>query len=380
MTVVVENAMDQVEAYTKGNGVFPVPPEVAADNAKREAKNDKSTATEKADEGTKGKAVSGADGVSVSNDDQKADSADAKGQAEDDDKEGEEGLTPRQKREFTKAMQATIGKKHRMQREAEEFAQSQYREAKMAKERAAKLEADLAALREQLKPAKSADGPKEPDRKDFETDQAYWDAMVDYRVDKKLADQARASAKAEQERFIQEETAHALAKMDRAFEQGPEDFKEVYESADMVLPNYVLEAIKTSDLMPELVYKLGTNPDLAEKIKAMTDGCPPGSARYARAAQRQLVEIGKIESTLTPFSKEKVKSDNGDTPSKTPAKASEETGSAPSKPRVQAPIIKPLSGGSASQVERDEADLTGSQALERWQKKHGVNLTARKRH
>src|ERR1700744_324452 len=193
-------------------------------------------------------------------------------EASDDDVEGEDGLTPRQKREFTKAMQATIGKKHRMQREAEEFAQSQYREAKMAEERAAKLEADLAALREQLKPAKSADGPKEPDRKDFETDQAYWDAMVDFRVDKKLADQARASAKAEQERFIQEETAHALAKMDRAFEQGPEDFKEVYGSADMGLPNYVLEAIKTADWMPELGDKLGPNPYLAETSNARTAG------------------------------------------------------------------------------------------------------------
>src|SRR6202012_2750528 len=329
MTVVVENAMDQVQAYTTGNGVFPVPPEVAADNAKQESKaNRDKPATDQKPAQEVPKTAEG--------------EVKEESKAEDD-VEGEDGLTPRQKREFTKAMQATIGKKHRMQREAEEFAQSQYREAKLAEERAAKLEADLAALREQLKPAKSADGPKEPDRKDFETDQAYWDAMVDFRVDKKLADQARASAKAEQERFIQEETAHALAKMDRAFEQGPEDFKEVYEGADMVLPNYVLEAIKTSDLMPELVYKLGTNPDLAEKIKAMTDGCPPGSARYARAAQRQLVEIGKIESTLTPFSKEKVKSDNGDTPSKTPAKASEETGSAPSKPRVQAPIIKPLS-------------------------------------
>jgi hypothetical protein len=187
-------------------------------------------------------------------------------------------------------------------------------------------------------------------------------------------------AKADQERFIQEETAHAQAKMDRAFEQGPDDFKEVYESADMVLPNYVLESIKNSDLMAELVYDLGVHPEKAEKIRAMTDGCPPGSARYARAAQRQLVEIGKIESTLTPFSKEKVKPEDAPEASQKTAKAEPETESAPSKPRVNAPIIKPLNGGSASQVEKDEADLTGSQVLTKWQKKHGVVLTARKRH
>ena len=203
--------------------------------------------------------------------------------------------------------------------------------------------------------------------------------MVDHRVDKKLRAEATARQQREQEQFIQEETQHAQAKMDRAFEVGPEDFKEVYESADMVLPNYVLESIKSSDLMPELVYHLGNNPKEAERIKAMTDGCPPGSARFARAAQRQLVEIGKIESTLTPFSKEKVKSDNAPEASKTVEKTEPETGSAPSKPR-NAPIIKPLTGGSASQVEKDEADLGSTDVVARWQKKHGVVLTARKRH
>src|ERR1700760_1568832 len=93
MTVVVENAMDQVEAYTKGNGVFPVPPEVAADNAKQAAKTEEPTKEEPK--------------VEV-----KAEEPKPEVKAEDDDVEGEDGLTPRQKREFTKAMQATIGKKH----------------------------------------------------------------------------------------------------------------------------------------------------------------------------------------------------------------------------------------------------------------------------
>ncbi len=284
-------------------------------------------------------------------------------------------------------MQASIGKKHRMQKEAEEFAAAQYNDRKLADARADKLEADIAALREQLKPAKVEDD-KQPDRKDFkegtEGDQAYWDALVDYRVDKKMRATQAAQAQAEAERFQQEEQSHAQAKMDRAFEQGPDDFKEVYESADVVLPNYVLEAIKTSDLMPELVYFLGDNRDRAEKIKDMTAGLRVGSPQFAKAAQRQLVEIGKIESTLQPFAKEtsaKVKTEDGEKPSqKTTPEVEPETGSSPSKPRVNAPIIKPLNGGSASQVDKDEADLTGSQVLTRWQKKHGVVLTARKRH
>jgi hypothetical protein len=115
----------------------------------------------------------------------------------------------------------------------------------------------------------------------------------------------------------------------------------------------------------------------------MTAPFKPGTAQYARAAQRQLVEIGKIESMLKPFaaSAGKVKSDNGDEPSQsTTVKVEPETGSAPSKPRVNAPIIKPLNGGSASQVEKDEADLSGSQMTQRWAKKHQPTLLTRKRH
>jgi hypothetical protein len=361
MTVVVENSADQVAAYTTGNGVFPIPADVAADNAKQAAKTEEPKKEAAKDDPAVPPKIEDPD------------------PAAGDDVEGEDGLTPKQKREFTKAMQATIGKKHRMQREAEEFAQSEYNSRKLADQRAEKLEADIATLREQLKPAKVED--KKPERSEFKDDQEYWDAMVDYRADLKFSAFKAEQAQAEANRFQQEEAQHAQAKMDRGLELGPDDFKEVYESADMVLPNYVLEAIKTSDLMPELVYFLGQNADRADKIKGMTDGLRPGSPQFIKAAQRQLVEIGKIESTLTPFSKEKVKSDDGDEPSQKNGKEAEpETGSAPSKPRVNAPIIKPLNGGSASQVERDEADLGTTQVVQRWQKKHGVSLTARKRH
>ena len=53
-----------------------------------------------------------------------------------DDIEGDDGLTPRQKREYTEQMQKTIGKKHRKQMEAEEFALAQYNEKTLAEQRA----------------------------------------------------------------------------------------------------------------------------------------------------------------------------------------------------------------------------------------------------
>src|ERR1700744_4182702 len=161
MTVVVENAMDQVEAYTKGNGVFPVPPEVAADNAKQEAKKEP-ISMEKVKTEPYPEKIGKTDPEAVVSADKRIHEM----EASDDDVEGEDGLKQRQKREFTKAMQATIGKKHRMQREAQEFGQSQYREAKLAEARAAKLEADLAALKAQLQPTKSEEKGK-PDRASF---------------------------------------------------------------------------------------------------------------------------------------------------------------------------------------------------------------------
>jgi hypothetical protein len=120
-----------------------------------------------------------------------------------------------------------------------------------------------------------------------------------------------------------------------------------------------------------------------ERLTKITEGVKENTPAFQKAVTKQLVELGKIESTLTPFVKvePEAKVEDGIKPSPpTGAKPESETGSTPSKPRVQAPIIAPLNGGSAAQVEKDEADMTGSQVITAWQKKHGVVLTARKRH
>lgn len=369
MTTVVESSADQVQAYTDGKGVFPIPPEVAADNARQAAKaEDPVTAAQKALEAEQAKPK-----VEIK----------PEPKAEDDDIEDERGLTPRQKREFSEAMLKTIAKKHRAQKEAEEFATAQFNQKALSDSRAEQLARENAELKARLAPPATVEEVKTPLREDYKNDQEFWDAMVDFRVDQKLKAAQAEAAKREEEKFFQEEAAHAQAKMDRALEQGPADFQEVFEGADIVLPNHINEAIHASDLMMELVYFLGNHRDQAEKIGAMTQGLKFGTPPYFRAAQRQLVEIGKIESTLSPFASKKA---NGAEDTKEPKpstdgdKPSPETGSAPSKPRVNAPIIAPLTGGSAAQVSADEANLTGSQVTKIWQKKHGVQLTARKRH
>jgi hypothetical protein len=364
MTTVVENSQDQVKAYSENNGVFPVPPEVKADNDAQAAKAEPKVVKEEAKVDKPEPEV-----VKETKDEDL------------DDVEGEDGLTPRQKRDFTKSMQKTIAKKHRAQKEAEEFAAAQYNQHKLAEQRAAELAAKVAALEAQLKPQEPKDDLKEPSRDSFKTDQEYWDAMVDFRVDKKLRIAQAAQAKAEQERYQQEVIAHAQAKVDRAMELVP-DFKDVTEAADTVSPTWVMEAIQSSELFPELWYHFAKNQEKLENIAKLTDGLKPGTPQFVKAAQRQLVEIGKIESTLSPFaSKAKVDVEK-DAPeaSQTALKPSPETGSSPSKPRNVAPIIRPLNGGSAPQVEKDEADMSTPESIIAWQKKHGVKLTARKRH
>lgn len=375
MTITVLDSADLVEAVT--TGVVPVPKGIAEDNAsqlaKKEGKDGKSSADTKGDLKTPVSEGSGSTEKVVEGE---------RTAAEADDVEGEDGLTPRQKRDFTKAMQATIGKKHRMQKEAEELATSQYNQRQLAERRAQALEAELASIREASKPAEKVEEFKEPARDAFKTDQEYWDAMVDYRVDKKLRIANAEAAQRQEERQQEETKQHAIAKIERARELVP-DFNEVTAAVDAPVPDAVKGYMIDSDMFAEIGYHFAKNPEVLEKLSKITDGVRPGTREYVKAVTKQLVELGKIESTLKPFSKEKadVKVDDGAKPSQSNGtKAEPETGSAPSKPRVQAPIIKPLNGGSASQVEKDEKDMGTSEVIQAWQQKHRSALNVRKRH
>lgn len=383
MTIVVENGADQVEAYSKNNGVFPVPPEVAADNAAQTAKKEGGDGKQAAD--TKGNSqanlAEGSNGA--------AKVAEGAGKAADpDDIEGEDGLTPREKKDLTAKMQKAIAKRTKALREAEEFGTSQYNSAKMAEQRAAELASENAALKAQLKPtvASTDDGLKEPQRADYKTDQEHWDAMVDYRVEKKLKVAEAAREKQADEQRQAEIRAHAAAKIDRAIELVP-DFKEVTGAVDTIIPDFVVGYMQESDMFAELGYHFAKHPDVVERLAKFTDGVKPNTAQFVKAVTRQLVELGKIESTLKPFARMDDAKDDDEDLVETHAPAAnngksrvEETGSSPSQPRKVAPIIRPLTAGSASQVQKDEADMDQHEALVAWQKKHGVKLTARKRH
>jgi hypothetical protein len=375
MTVTVLDSADLVESVTTGK--VPVPPGIAEDNAAQAAKREAAKPQPKATHTV-------VDNAPPKERAAEAVTAETTATEEADDIEGDDGLTPRQKREFTAAMQKTIAKKHRLQREAEEIAANEYNRGRLAEERASRLERELEAANARLKPAETIiEEAKPPERAKFETEEAYQDALIDYRVDQRLKAKEAQEERAREEQEQQETLQHARANIERAIELVP-DYKEVTEAVDMAVPPHIASYMQKSDMFGELGYHFAKNPDVLQKLTDFTANVRPGTQKFVDGITRSLVELGKIESKLQPFSKEKVKNGEGEhteEPSrKNGAEPSQETGSAPSKPRVQAPIIRPLNAGGGAQVTKDEADMSTAEVITAWQRKHGVKLTARKRH
>jgi hypothetical protein len=369
MTVTVLDSKDLITHLT--TGMTPIPAGVAEDNARQQAAADKAN----------GKTTAIIDKVVLS--EKKETTA-----TPDEDVEGDDGLTPRQKREWTAAMLKSVGKKHREKLEAEEFAASQYNERVLADKRAeaAELEretfkAELAKLKQPAKPDPGA----EPLRANFETDKAFADALIDWRVDQKFKAK-EAEVMQQRQQTIQQNTEASLA---RAVELVP-DFVEVTQAAELNIPGHIVHMMQESGLFAEFGYHFATVPEDLAKLVIST----PNKIK---------VEFKKIEDKLTPFaSRTAAGADgkvNGAKPneSKTesasthaavngqgadPSTQTESTGSGagPSKPRCTAPVFAPLSTGGASQVEKDPREMNIRETITDWQKKNQRNLTLRKRH
>lgn len=282
-----------------------------------------------------------------------------------DDVEGDDGLTPAQKKELSAKMLKAIGKKHRQMKEAEEFAASQYSERRLAEERAERLQREL----EEAKPQKEqAPEATKPDRANFQNDVEYVEALADWKVDQKLKARDVQQAKEANERMQAEMLATAKGRITKALELVP-DFQEVTEAADVEVAPVIAGYMQKSEMFAELGYYLAKHPEVVVSLSTL-------------APDVQLVQIGKIEGTLKPFSESFPDSTHADKASKvvTEAKqASETNGQPPSKVRNTAPVIKPLNTSGAA-TDKDSADMNIRETIADWQKKKGANLALRKRH
>ena len=280
----------------------------------------------------------------------------------DDDKEGADGLTPREKRELTSKMLKSIGKRVAQRKAAEEFADAQYQEKKAADRRSDDLERQLSELRGQVEPQAQSNGGK-PDRSAFNDDVAFIEALTDWKTDQKFA-----------QREVEQSQAAAQTKMRSHLQRASdlvEDFDEVTATANFSVPPNISEYLKESDLIAELGYHFAKNPDVMKRLNSLSP-------------VKQLVELGKIEAKLSPFEspsgpKAGVKpATNGATAK--PAPSTLDTGLTPSKARIDAPVIRPLMSGEGQQVEPEARDMDTRQTIASWQKSNKTNLGLRRRH
>lgn len=295
-----------------------------------------------------------------------------------DDVEDDDGLTPRQKRDFTQAMQKTISKKHRMQKEAEEFAASQYSERQLAENRAKLLEQELTELRAKNAPVKAEpEPPKKPARENFTNESDYVDAMIQWGVDQRLAEKAEEDRVAREQRERDRLVEAATKRIEVAKEVVP-DFAQVVGSVDTEVPSVVAGYMQKSEMFAELAYHLAKNQDVLVSLAKL-------------APDEQLVKIGRIESTLTPFEQKVARKEAPNDPaSSTEAQNGRASAAAPSasntdidlsKPRGKAaPVITPLDGTGSAGIQKDSKDMNIREAIEDFSKRNNVNFSARKRH
>ena len=147
------------------------------------------------------------------------------------------------------------------------------------------------------------------------------------------------------------------------------DFADVTGAADVEVPPAIAGYMQESEMIAELGYHFAQHPEVLVSLKKLKPAL-------------QLVQIGKIESTLKPFSETAGKQKDGATPSKAvpeAIKASETTILGSSKARSQAPVIQPLSTVGAA-VEKDPVDMNIRETISDWQKRNNANLAMRKRH
>lgn len=288
------------------------------------------------------------------------------------DEEDENGLTAEQKRILTKTMQHAIGKKTAKLRDAEEFAAAQYNERKLAEQRYANLEREHAALKAKNAPAVVEDAaPQKPVRANFADEGTYVDAMIQWGVDTRLAEKAEEDRQARLNRQREEGLAVSKERINRAIELVP-DFEEVISTASMQVPPAIGEYLQNAELFAELAYHFAKNPDVLVSLAKLTPA-------------QQLVKIGRIESTLTPFEPTAAQNDPKSSKQTTNGQAkpapSADTDIDLSKPRGKAaPVITPLDASGNAGIQKDSKDMNIREAIEDFSKSKRVNLGMRKRH
>lgn len=142
-------------------------------------------------------------------------------------------------------------------------------------------------------PARPAQDDKPKTLADFEYDEAKFQQYIFEQAERRSVEAAKRELTAAQEREAQERRKASFKSRSAEFAKTVDDFESVAFAKHLPISADMAEVIQDSDDGPALLYHLGKNPDIAEKIAQL----PP------KAAAR---ELGKIEARLA-FEREKAK-------------------------------------------------------------------------
>ena len=192
-------------------------------------------------------------------------------------KESAENIKEEEKKEevFSDSVEKRIGKLTKKWRTTE-------RERDYERAKRMEAEQELAKLKAAI-PAED-----KPNRDDFEDDEAYLEALADWKVESKLrahGEVVSKKASEDSEKSAISEVAQEIEDItDRGSDKYP-DYSDVVYDKDLVINQNMLETIIVSDVAEDILYYLGKNPDVSAAIGEMSP---------LRAAK----EIWKIEMEL----------------------------------------------------------------------------------
>lgn len=151
----------------------------------------------------------------------------------------------------------------------------------------------LEQQRTQPEPVKPIADEKPKTLADFEYDEAKFQQYIFDQAEKRASEAAKRELTAAQEREAAERRKASFRSRSAEFAKTVEDFESVAYAPGLPISADMAEVIQDSDDGPALLFHLGKNPDIAEKIAQL----PP------KAAAR---ELGKIEARLA-YEREKAK-------------------------------------------------------------------------
>lgn len=213
------------------------------------------------------------------------------------------------------------------------------REAVRQSERAETAEQKLREAEAKLNPKKEVDANARPNKDDFTDAFEYAEKLAEWSAQQALAkrdtEEAEKSAKA-----AQAKTAAAWEARQNAFRAETPDYDAMVSSSDIQVSDQVRDAILESEVGPQILHHLASNPEIADAL----------NAKSAAAALRQ---IGRLEAKFE------------DKPAAPAAKAEPEPAKqAPAKISAAPAPISPIKGGAvvADDLMDGNGNFTGTYA------------------